>query len=245
MIPVIGIVIRDTHLGSRSDIPCYGVPKTYSDAIVAAGGAPVLLPPSPKIFSREFFQTLSGLMLIGGEDVDPIRYGETPHEELGVVVPWRDELEMTALNLADELKLPVLGICRGCQIINVHRGGTLFQHLEQHPDTKFTPEDLGESGIAEIDQDSRLHLVIGEDRIQTNSLHHQAVKDLGKDLKIVANSVATDLQPNVAVEAIEGTDPTRFYLGVQWHPEWMPESVSSKRLFKAFVGAIEDYASRR
>ena len=245
MLPIIGVVIRDTYLGKDRDIPCYGVPKTYADAIVAAGGAPILLAPSPKIFSIEFFKTLSGLMLIGGEDVDPARYGETPHEKLGAVVPWRDELEFTALNLADELKLPVLGICRGCQVINVHRGGTLIQHLEQHPDTAFDPKSEAGLAYAEISAETKLSRILGDQRIGTNSLHHQSVKELGMDLKIAAHSVASELQSNVVVEAIEGVDPDRFYFGVQWHPEWMPGSESSRRLFGAFVGAADKYNQQK
>lgn len=239
---LIGIAVRDTYLSSDRSIPCYGVPKTYSDAIVAAGGTPLLLPPSPQIFTPKFFHMLSGLMLIGGEDVDPTHYKELPHEKLGRTVSWRDEQELTALKLADQLKMPVLGICRGCQIMNVHRGGSLIQHLEHHPDTAFTPELPEDFAFAALDPKSKLARTIGEQRIATNSLHHQAIKDVGRELKVVAHSVQTDAQRDIAVEAIEDIDESRFFCGVQWHPEWIPGEESSKRLFLAFVEAAESYA---
>ncbi len=213
------------------------VNSAYLGAIEQAGGVPVPLPPqlSPQglaVIGRE----IHGLLLTGGGDVDPARFGEAPHPTLYEVAPARDALEISALELALGRGLPVLAICRGIQILNVALGGTLHQDVGTDPGTELrhsqdAPRDQPSHKVT-IRPGSRLARVLGTDELEVNSMHHQAVKGLGRGLVPVAWA------PDQIIEGVEGDDPARFVLGVQWHPEELvPHSDAARRLFSALIDA--------
>lgn len=177
----------------------------------------------------------SGLVLTGGDDVDPSRYGETPKPYLGAVNPARDESEFQALTAAMKMRLPVLAICRGMQLLNVHLGGTLYQDLEaefEDPLTHRQTQPWGQrSHSARVEPGSRLHREIRSETLRINSFHHQGVKDLAPELR------ATAWADDGLVEAVE-LKGDQWVVGVQWHPERheaaAPETDPDRRLLIGF-----------
>lgn len=180
----------------------------YARAVVDAGGLPVHLPLD--VDPREFVERLDGILLTGGADINPSQYG---HEVDGSVDidDLRDELELKLLDGAIELKVPVLGICRGLQVINVHAGGTLHQHVPSHT---FHDDD-GSATVHEVNFELATTLggIYGA-RHDVNSLHHQSIDALGDDLVVAGRS------PDGSIEAIERSDSP--VIAVQWHPEMLP-----------------------
>ncbi len=213
------------------------VNSAYLHAIQQAGGVPVPLPPQLSAAALERLAgELSGLLLTGGGDVDPARYGEAPHSTLYEVAPARDMLETSAIHIALEQRLPVLAVCRGIQVLNVALGGTLFQDVGTEPGTQLQhsqtePRDQPTHKV-KIEPRSRLAQIMGTDEIEVNSMHHQAVKALGRNLTAVAWA------PDQIIEGVEDADPSRFVLGVEWHPEELVgHSEPARRLFAALVNA--------
>ncbi len=180
---------------------------------------------------RPLSNGIHGLVLTGGSDIDPKYYGQQPEPELGEVDPERDAFELGLLATADATDLPVLAICRGMQLLNVHRGGTLFQHLVQSPRHRKneTPKSQPVHSVR-IEQQSNLAGMIGTHDARVNSRHHQAVDRIGRGLVVSA----TDPEDGV-IEAVE--DPARpFIIGVQWHPEdQAPTDPIQRKLFEAFA----------
>lgn len=200
------------------------LPHNYVDAVQRAGGLAVMLPPDPRAVEdpSETLELLDGLVLAGGADIDAGAYGEEAHAETVDTVPERDAFEIALARAAIERDLPVLGICRGMQLINVARGGTLLQHL---------PERYGHSEHRRVigsfdgaDHDVRIldgtlaASVVGEPGHATKSHHHQGVDRLGEGLRVSGCSTVDELP-----EAIELPEKS-FVLGVQWHPEADPGS---------------------
>lgn len=190
--------------------------QVYPDAIERAGGIPVIVPLLRPDGIEALLARVDGVCLPGGPDVEPSVYGAEPHPELGPTEPRVDQMELALLRAADRLSLPVLGICRGMQVLNVARGGTLHQHLPeivgdhvQHrqPD----PGDIPTHRV-EIAPHSRVRAALGGPALEVNSFHHQAVQTLGQDL------VATAWAEDGTIEAIEATGD-RLVIGVQWHAE--------------------------
>lgn len=213
------------------------VNSAYLHAIQQAGGVPVPLPPQLSAAALERLAgELSGLLLTGGGDVDPARYGEAPHSTLYEVAPARDMLETSAIHIALERRLPVLAVCRGIQVLNVALGGTLFQDVGTEPGTQLQhsqtePRDQPTHKV-KIAPRSRLAQIMGTDEIEVNSMHHQAVKALGRNLTAVAWA------PDQIIEGVEDADPSRFVFGVEWHPEELVgHSEPARRLFAALVNA--------
>lgn len=233
--PLIGITTRLDVAEQRFYLRRY-----YSEAIEAAGGAPVYIPLIP---NREYLgaliERLDGLLLSGSDsDIDPAHYGEEPHPRLGAVISERDSVDLLLLDMAEKRKLPVLGICFGMQSLNVARGGTLYQDLEAQMSgvikhEQGIPADRP-SHYIKLEGDSLLAQWAGGKTVRVNSSHHQAIKDLGRDLRVVAR--ASD---NI-IEAVLDTHPERFALGVQWHPEigWERDQFS-QAIFARFVEATE------
>lgn len=199
--------------------------EPYFAALRAAGLEPFAAEASRGIAEAE------GLLLTGGSDIDPRFYGQQPDRALGETDPERDAYELELLTLADRTGLPVLAICRGMQLVNVHRGGTLIQHLaqsERHR-RRDTPASAAVHPVV-ISAGSRLQEILGADQAQVNSRHHQAVDRLGAGLAISAR----DAEDGV-VEAIEDPSHT-FLVAVQWHPEdQAPVDEVQRRLFTAFA----------
>ncbi|MER7755108.1 gamma-glutamyl-gamma-aminobutyrate hydrolase family protein [Kitasatospora sp. NPDC097643] len=207
------------------------VPQTYVDAVVHAGGTPVLLPPQPDGGAGHLLDALDGLVLAGGPDIDPARYAATPDPRTGPPHRPRDDWESGLLHAALARDLPLLGICRGMQLLNVELGGTLLQHLpdgsHQTVPARFVRHRV------DVTDGSRLAAVLGP-ATEVSCYHHQAVDRLGAGLAVTARSA------DGTVEALELPDH-RFALGVQWHPETDPDD---QRLFRALVTASQPATHR-
>jgi putative glutamine amidotransferase len=213
------------------------VNSAYLHAVQQAGGVPLVLPPQLSAASiGRLGVELQGLLLTGGGDVDPTLFGEAPHPALYDVAPARDSLETSAVHLALERGLPVLAVCRGLQVLNVALGGSLHQDVATEPGTQLPhsqkePRDQPTHKV-KVAPGSRLARTLGADELEVNSMHHQAIHRLGHGL------VAVAWAPDQLVEGAELDDPTRFVLGVQWHPEELVgHSESARRLFAALVAA--------
>ncbi|GAA2839283.1 gamma-glutamyl-gamma-aminobutyrate hydrolase family protein [Kitasatospora paracochleata] len=222
--PLIGITTyQEPAQWSVWQQPASLVPQTYVDAVARAGGIPVLLPPQAGGAER-LAATLDGLVLAGGSDLDPARYGAEPHPRTGPPHRARDDWESALLTAALAADLPVLGVCRGMQLLNVALGGDLVQHLpddsHQHVPARFVA-----TAVRAADG-SRLAGILGRSA-KVNCYHHQAVGRLGDGL------LPTAWSEDGTVEALE-LPGRRFVLGVQWHPETDPEDL---RLFRALATA--------
>jgi putative glutamine amidotransferase len=209
---------------------------TYTQAVQEAGGIAVVVPAHGFVDDTHgLADRLDGLIFSGGPDIDPSVYGRTPHPQLGPDVDRvSDEYELALHRLAAERGLPVLGICRGMQALNVSRGGTLHQHL---PDRSTLEHNQGHASFepahaVSVAIGSLLHRLTGSAALDVNSYHHQAVDRLGSGLQVCA--VATDS----TVEAV--WDPSaRFCLGVQWHPEVLTHRAQHAPVIQAFVDAAK------
>lgn len=216
MKPLIGLTSRHGYLNS---IKLNKINNTYIDAIHRAGGVPIILPVVEEKESIDrYLDVLEGIVLTGGEDVSPLLYGQEPSREVDTISFDRDRMEMEIIKKAYSKDIPIFGICRGIQVINVALGGTLYQDIY-----KEIPDSLGHiSGFSigggyhsiDIVKDSILYEIFNKERIQVNSQHHQSVKDLGNNLKVNAYSL------DGVIEGIESTND-KFILGVQFHPEAM------------------------
>ncbi|MFP4016511.1 MAG: gamma-glutamyl-gamma-aminobutyrate hydrolase family protein [Halanaerobiales bacterium] len=218
----------------NNDTREYRLKRCYTAAIVSAGGLPVILPVSSDDgIIKEYVKQIDGLLLTGGTDIDPLIYGENPLPTMGEIDPERDLFELEMVKYSFGLKLSVLGICKGCQIINIALGGTLFQDIYSQKESvlKHTQEAPRwyPTHMINIEKGSLLHQIIEKDKIKVNSTHHQAIKGVGDSLKISA------LAEDGVVEAIESRED-RFILGVQWHPEALWEnSEENFNIFREFI----------
>lgn len=217
---------------------------SYIQALEQFDLAPVLITPAHSAdATRALLDACCGLVLSGGEDVEPARYGERPSPALGATLGARDEMELRALDHALGLDMPVFGICRGCQVLNVHFGGTLYQDIATERPGHLLHEQLAawtqRTHSATVQPDSLLHRAVQTDELRINSFHHQAVKALGRELRVVARA------EDGLVEAIEH-EARSWVLGVQWHPERheaeAPDTDPDRRLFAAFRDAARRYA---
>ena len=232
--PVIGVcaAIEQARWGSWDEVATL-LPRSYSEAVQRAGGLPVLLAPDPVSADSpdEVLDRLDAVILAGGADIDPGFYGAAAHPEIKRVWPERDRFELALARRALEGEMPVLGICRGMQVVNVARGGTLSQHLPQtlgdhrhqpQPGT-FTEHEV------RLQPGSLAARAAGAERISVKTHHHQGVAELGVGLVATGWSEGDDL-----IEAIE-LGEGRFALGVLWHPEEDPED----RLIRSLVARLE------
>lgn len=217
---------------------------SYIRALEAMGLAPVLITPAHSAPAIEaLVEACCGLVLTGGEDVDPACYGEEPSPALGATIPARDRMEFRALSCALERKVPVLGICRGCQLLNVHFGGTLYQDIDTERPGDLLHEQREPWGkrshSATVHPGSRLHEIVGGEDLFINSFHHQAVKKVGDGLRVVARA------DDGLVEAIEHEEHP-WLLGVQWHPERNEAATldtdPDRRIFLAYRDAVRSRA---
>lgn len=210
----------------------------YLRAIEAAGGIPVVVPPLSAEALRPLLSQVSGVCLSGGPDLDPVVYGELRHELTGPAWEELDRFEVDLARGADGMDLPILAICRGMQVLNVARGGTLHQHLPdvtgqriQHRQPQISDKP---THWVKIDPASRLSEILGARRKMVNSFHHQGVDSLGAQLRVTATA------SDGTVEAIEAVD-REFVLGVQWHAECLVAQREHAALFRAFVAASRRY----
>lgn len=218
--------------------------RFYSEAVEAAGGAPLHIPLIPEAsYLEEVVGMLDALLLPGSaSDVDPTLYGREPHARLGVVHPLKDATDMLVLRFAEARRLPLLSICFGMQVWNVFRGGTLIQDIESqvHGALKHeqgAPRERHSHGV-KIKPESLIARMAGGESLRVNSHHHQALETIGGNLH------ATAWSADGLVEAVEDTHEGRWALGVQWHPEigWREDNFS-RALFGSFINAARDVAS--
>ncbi|WP_338233016.1 gamma-glutamyl-gamma-aminobutyrate hydrolase family protein [Companilactobacillus muriivasis] len=234
MSKVIGIT-ADIYTGATSVINqklMDFVPRPAVDGVVAAGGIPVSLPYIPKEQINGLVERLDGIIFTGGPDIDPTFMGEEPIPQLGATNRNRDIFEIALIRTAVAKKVPILGICRGAQIINVALGGTVYQDLNsQFPGKvlKHHQEAPGDqpTHFISVNHDSYLFKTVS-DNVFVNSRHHQAIKDVATGLNIVAEA------PDGVIEGIENSDAS--IQGVQWHPENMWQHDSRQlELFQDFI----------
>lgn len=235
--PRIGITMRIELETDR-----FYLARHYSEAIEAAGGAPVhiSLIPNPD-YIASVMDNLDGILLPGSDsDIDPLRYNAEPHPNLGSVHPVKDETDLLVLDEIERRCLPLFAICFGMQALNVSRGGTLLQDIaSQQPNAishqQGVPRDRPSHAIT-LDKTCLLSSLAAAEPVLVNSHHHQAVDKIGRDL------VATAWTSDGLIEAVEDSRPGRFAFGVQWHPElgWQRDRLS-QALFERFIDEAKEY----
>jgi putative glutamine amidotransferase len=234
MRPLIGVTTSELRGSSAGTLCRHGDPPhpemalgmTYLRAIDAAGGMPVVLPPIGD--ADALIERLDGVCLSGGPDLDPEAYGALErHAELGPTEPGLDAFELALARAADARGMPLLGICRGAQALNVARGGSLHQHITGH---RQTEPATATTHSVHVDAGTRLAQLVGTRPLRVNSFHHQAVDVLGGGLRAVARAA------DGTIEAVEGSG-ARFLLGVQWHAEGLAAEPRHRALFEALVVA--------
>lgn len=250
--PVVGVPTQTLQSlgGVSADIPpSWVMSQRYIQALAQAGALPWMLPllVEDGAIMRAMYERLDGIFLPGGADVDPSSYGAERHPKCDASTDRsRDLLELTFVRWAMEEGKPVLGVCRGLQIINLAAGGTLWQDLadewpeaDRHDyfpfDGRYARDYLAHP--VRLEGASRLHAIMGSDELPVNSMHHQGVRALGDGL------LATAHAPDGMIEALEGTGDA-FLVGVQWHPEALTEGDERmRRLFTAFAAAAAEWRS--
>jgi putative glutamine amidotransferase len=248
--PLIGVTTSEVRRKQKAQpLPQGDLPQpeivlgvVYARAVEAAGGVPVVLPPLADDDVTPLVEQLAGVCVSGGPDIDPAVYDADRHPRLGPVEPELDAFELAVVRRADALGLPVLGVCRGSQVLNVARGGSLHQHVPDVSDGSVRHRQI-ESGRetthdVRIESGSRLASIVGAEDLPVNAFHHQAVNRLGRGLRAVAWA------PDGIVEAIEGAGEA-LYLGVQWHAETLVHLERHARLFEALVEAASGKRARR
>lgn len=212
----------------------------YVTALERAGLIPLIVPPLSSVDAAgAVLDSVSGLVLTGGEDVDPARYGEQRHEKVRTVNSARDATEAALIEEARARGTPVLAICRGIQILNVALGGTLVQDIPSECRTDIDHDDEGARSSrtheVSIEPGSLIAKAVGTERVSVNSFHHQSVKRVADGMKVTARS------PDGVIEGIESTEDDWWVMAVQWHPEEMTDSAEpwDRGLFKAFAKKLE------
>jgi putative glutamine amidotransferase len=230
--PIIGIT--GAYVNHNEYMEGVYVHHDYHKSVAANGGIPIILPFINAEVALETVSLCDGIILSGGEDVDPQFYGQDPHPHLGPTIPERDLAEIAIVKYAIDNNIPLLAICRGVQILNVALGGTLIQDIPsqlkepiQHSQVINRSRD---THWVTISKNSKLFQVIGSDRVRVNSLHHQALDRISTDLRVVAQS------SDGTIEGVEYKHPTTFMVGVQWHPESMASTNQAmNNLFVEFI----------
>jgi putative glutamine amidotransferase len=250
--PMIGVTVSEIRAKEDAQRVRHGEPTqtemtlglAYMRAVEQAGGVPVALPPIEDENVDSLLDHLQGLLLTGGPDVDPACYGAQPHKELGPTDRRVDEFEIALAKHADRREMPILGVCRGAQVLNVARGGSLIQHLPDFTDRTIDHRQTepGDRTTHEVRvaPDSGLAQTTGGGPVQVNSFHHQAIDQLGIGLRPVAWA------PDGVIEAVEGQrENGRFVVGVQWHAETLTGEAEQLALFERLVRATATMPSGR
>jgi putative glutamine amidotransferase len=232
--PLIGITTRNGKDGDGH--PLTALQHSYINAIAQAGGLPILI---PEILSEEDFldlySHLKGILFSGGGDVSLKYFNGSDHPRIGEVDELRDTTEITLMRAAVNDGKPILGICRGAQVMNIALGGTLYTHIYDQLKGALDhayPGDLRRALVhpVNVDETTRSAEIFGETLLNVNSLHHQGLKDIAPGLNVAGHA------PDGLVEIIEIPDHP-YAVAVQWHPEWLTDQPAMQRLFKSFVDA--------
>lgn len=218
----------------KSDTKSFYLPRPYVMAVTVAGGTPLVLPHVDDTCIDELSNLLDGLLLAGGGDIHPMFYGCTDSGKLKRVDPIRDRFELTLVKRFAQTGKPILGICRGMQVLNVAFGGNLYQDVGELTDVNHWQKAPVHEPIHTITlkRGTLLHKIMGQTTLMVNSFHHQAVKTVADGFIVSA------LAEDGIIEAIEHPD-YGFMLGVQFHPEYMYEGEPFNKLFAAFVAACK------
>ena len=232
--PLIGITTRN---GKDSDgHPFTALQHSYVNAIIQAGGLPVLIPSN--LFVEDFldlYSRVSGILFSGGGDISLNYFHGSDHPRIGEVDDNRDFTEISLMRVAVNEGKPVLGICRGAQVMNVALGGTLYTHIYDQLQGALDhayPGDLRRTLVhpVNVEETSLSAEIFGETLLNVNSLHHQGLKDIAPGLRVAGHA------PDGLVEVVEIPDHP-YAVAVQWHPEWLTDQAAMQRLFKSFVDA--------
>jgi putative glutamine amidotransferase len=249
--PVIGIATQTLDANPAQQLPtCWIMGQRYVRALTAVGAVPWVIPllPGDGATLRCIYEQLDGVFLTGGVDMDPAQYHEPRHPQCGKADPPRDQVELQLIRWAVAEHKPVLGVCRGIQVINVALGGSLYQDLgSQRPDG-IKHDYFPHTGDWTRDQlihpvrvvaDTRLASILQDEQVQVNSMHHQGIKRLASGL------LASAFAPDGLIEGVEGTN-SHYLVGVQWHPEELAEQLAPMHaLFASFLQAASAYRDSR
>lgn len=244
--PIIGIstsVLVDEGDGFPGYERIY-VNKDYVSSVISAGAVPLMIPmDATEENLRQTLELVDGMIFSGGHDIAPIRYGEEPHQKLQEICPERDDFDFLLYRLAKEHSLPILGICRGFQLMNVSEGGKLYQDLSlKNTESLKHSQGHGPSiptHTVKVEPGSKFYKILGKEEIRVNSFHHQAVKSTSENVAISGKAL-----DNV-VEAIELKNYP-FGLGVQFHPEMLQaKEEDMKKIFAALVSAAKEYREKK
>lgn len=245
MKPVLAVTMwrRTAPTYLYDETPLHTLVDDYARAIDRAGAVAMMLGRLDPDDVDEVLDLVHGLIVTGGGDLDPASYGHPNHASTDIE-PDADRRDLALIRAARERGLPVLGICRGHQAINVALGGALSQHVlgehDTHPDRAGTATERNDHRhVVVFEPASRLASIYGTVERKVNSLHHQAVIEVGEGLAVTART------PDGAIEAVESADPGWPALGVQWHPEMLGDDPAENRLFAAFVADALAYRRRR
>jgi len=236
MKPIIGItVFQETEVEKSFSL----VSNNFLNAIENAGGVPLFIPVSEDIGdAKPYLDMIDGIIFSGGEGIGPINFGENPSKYISNVNPSRDNFELALFQEAYNMDMPILGICRGAQLINVALGGSLYQDIfaqipncHGHMPSGMQVYDLFH--LIDIEENSKLFDIFKTTELEVNSFHHQGIKDIGKDLKVTATA------KDGVIEGIESLS-RKFLTGVQWHPEDLTLKYNKfLKLFESFINSTK------
>ncbi|WP_332697124.1 gamma-glutamyl-gamma-aminobutyrate hydrolase family protein [Halalkalibacter lacteus] len=228
------IIAISSSIEFHNNIPSVLLHEKYIHAVIEAGGIPIVIPMGIEGMFEHLVAQCDGVILSGGEDIDPHYYKAHPHPKLQKTNGKRDKMEIELVQIARNQQKPILAICRGVMIVNVALGGTVIQDIETSIPNAINHSQKAARSEAthniQIDKTSRLYQIFKLAKIRVNSMHHQAIDELAPTLRKAA------VAPDGVIEAVEGKSESTLLLGVQWHPEEMAsEDRSMTHLFKEFI----------
>ena len=240
--PIIGIT-ADIGYMARTDtytgLPVHFIQTAFAEAVHEAGGIPLIIPTNASDYIDDIMSLVDGVILTGGSDVSPQYYGQEPRAKLGMTKPDRDKTETEVFKAAIRDQKPVLGVCRGLQLLNAALGGTLYQDLSENEAVTIQHDQLSRPSVTthtvSVDQNSYIHRLI-KDGTYVNSYHHQIIDSLAEDLRSTAYS------RDGVIEGVESLEELPLIIGTQWHPETLfkehPEQVA---IFEGLVQRADSY----
>lgn len=224
-------------LEKRDDFVSHEVNNNFSKMILEAGGIPIIIPQiADDKLIEEYIDMIDGLILVGGSDISPYLYNEGPSRFLESTSPIRDKVEYSLIEKAIEKKIPIFGVCRGMQLLNIFFGGTLYQDIYSQCGNVFNHSDRERKGIIfyhdiEIEKNSRLYDIYGS-KLVVNTFHHQAIKKLAEGFKVTAKS------DDGIIEAME-YEEDQLIMGIQFHPEFPEHNENFYKIFDYFISKIK------